>query len=192
MPRNGYPRRLLWRWRNNSLRRHHDVVEAWVMLTAWAVVAVGGTAAGLVTAHAADETFARQRTERHTVRAVILNDVPRGTGALGASDRRAASVRWTTPGGSTRTGQTLVNTGLKAGAEVTVWQDAEGHLTIAPIGAKEAAVESAFLGAVAGISLAGLVFGAEAVARWRLDCRRLEEWDREWDLVGPRWGHKTG
>ncbi|MFJ9898334.1 hypothetical protein ACIQPR_33860 [Streptomyces sp. NPDC091280] len=185
-------RKLFWRWRNNSLRRHTDVVEAWIILAAWAVVAVGGTVAGLVTSHAADEAFARQRTERHTVRAVVLDDVPRSTDALGTSAQRAASVRWTAPSGTTRTGRTLVNSGLKAGTEITLWQDAKGHLTIAPIGAGESAVESGFLGTVAGFALAGLVFGAEAAARWRLDCRRVEEWDRQWDLVGPRWSHRTG
>ena len=39
--------------------------------------------------------------------------------------------------------------------------------------------------------LAGRVFGAGAGARWRLDRRRVDEWGREWDQVGPRWGHKT-
>ncbi|MGW7419157.1 hypothetical protein ACWGJB_03675 [Streptomyces sp. NPDC054813] len=41
-------------------------------------------------------------------------------------------------------------------------------------------------------ALAGAVFGAGAVARWRLEQRRLDLWDREWNAVGPRWGHKTG
>ncbi|MEV7326034.1 hypothetical protein [Streptomyces sp. NPDC093970] len=191
MPRTGYSRKLLWRWRNNPLRRRHDIVEAWIVLAAWTVVAVGGTVAGLVTAHTADEMFARQRTERHAVRAMLLNDVPRSTSALGGPDRRPASVRWTTPDGSIRTGRTLVSTGLKAGARITVWQNGQGQLTLAPTGSTEAAIESGFFGTTAALALAGLVFGAGALARWWLDCRRFEEWDREWDLVGPRWGHKT-
>ncbi|MFD8725801.1 hypothetical protein ACFV2H_49720 [Streptomyces sp. NPDC059629] len=192
MPRTGYSRKLLWRWRNNPLWRRRDIVEAWIVLATWTVVAVGGTVTGLVTAHAADEMFARQRTERHSVRAVVLNDVPHSTGTLGGTDRRPASVRWTTPDGSTRTDRTLVSTGLKAGAKVTVWQDSQGRLAHAPTGSTKSAVESGFLGTAAALAFAGLVFGAGAVARWRLDCRRFEEWDREWDLVGPRWGHKTG
>ncbi|MGW7543232.1 Rv1733c family protein [Streptomyces sp. NPDC054770] len=191
MPRTGYSRKLLWRWRNNPLRRRHDIVEAWIVLATWTVVAVGGTVTGLVTAHTADDMFARQRTERHSVRAELLNDVPRSTGALGGTDRRSASVRWTTPDGSIRTGRTLVSTGLKAGTKVTVWQDGQGQLALAPTGSAEAAIESGFLGTTAALALAGLVFGAGAVARWRLDCRRFDEWDREWGLVGPRWGHKT-
>ncbi|MFF9815268.1 hypothetical protein [Streptomyces sp. NPDC014006] len=193
MPKGEYAKKRLWRWRNNPLRRHDDIIEAWIVLAVWAIVAVGGTVAGLVTAHAAGEVFEQERAERRSVRAVLLNDVPRGVSAIGGTtDRRMASVRWTTPDGSARTGRTLVDTGHKAGSEVTVWQDGQGRLTSAPTGSTEAAIESGFLATAAATGLAGLVVGAGAVARWRLDRRRIDGWDREWDLVGPRWGHKTG
>ncbi|MER5436466.1 hypothetical protein [Streptomyces sp. NPDC002588] len=176
-------RKWLWRWRSNPLRRHDDIVEAWIVLAVWAVLAVGGTVAGLVTADAADGAFARQRAERQSVRAVLLEDAPRSA---------TATVRWTASDGSTRTGQALVGTGLKAGSRVTVWQDAEGRLTSAPPSSTEAAIESGLLGAVAAAAVGGLVLSGGAVARWRLDRRRVEAWATEWDLVGPRWGHKTG
>ena len=192
MPGGEYARKRLWRWRNNPLRRREDIVDAWIVLAVWAVIAVGGTVAGLVTAHAAGDMFARQRVERQSVRAVLLNDAPRNVSAIGrAAGHRMASVRWTAPDGSTRTGRTLVSTGLKAGSEVMVWQDRQGRLTLAPTGSTEAAVEAGFLATAAGLALAGLVSGAGAAARWRLDRRRIDRWGREWDLVGPRWGHRT-
>ncbi|MCX4767958.1 hypothetical protein OG562_44935 [Streptomyces sp. NBC_01275] len=193
MPRDTYAKKRLWRWRSNPLRRRDDIVEAWIVLAVWMVFAVGGSVAGLVTAHAADAVFARQRTERQSVRAVLLNDVPSPRAATvgGTSDRRMTTVRWTTADGSTRTGKTLVDTGRKAGSRVTVWQDGQGRLTAAPPSSTEATIESGLLGAAAAAGLAGLVFGAGAVARWRLDRRRVDEWGREWDQVGPRWGHKT-
>ena len=40
--------------------------------------------------------------------------------------------------------------------------------------------------------MTGIAFGVTGSARWWLDRRRIDEWGREWDLVGPRWGHKTG
>ncbi|WP_055524796.1 hypothetical protein [Streptomyces graminilatus] len=187
-----YAKKWLWRWGGNPLRRRDDIVEAWIVLAVWTVFAVGGTVAGLVTAHAADEVFARQRAERHPVRALLLDDVPAGTTTLGGtSDRRMARVRWTASDGSARTGQTLLKTGLKAGSRVTVWQDGQGRFTVAPRSSTEAAVESGFLGTGAAAGFAGLVFGAGAVARWRLDRRRVDQWGREWDLVGPRWSHRT-
>lgn len=187
MPGGSCARNRLWRWRSNPLRRHDDIVEAWIVLAVWMVFVVGGAVAGLVTAHAADDVFARQRAERQPVRAVLLNDVPLGAPASGGtSDRRTTTVRWTAADGSTRTGRTLVDTGLEAGSWVTVWQDGHGRLTAAPPGSTEAAIESGFLGAAAAAGLAGLVFGAGAVARWRLDRRRVDAWGTEWDRVGPR------
>ncbi|MFD5814285.1 hypothetical protein [Streptomyces sp. NPDC127038] len=191
MPRGKYARKRLWRWHSNSLRRRDDIVEAWIVLAVWAVFAVGGSVAGLVTARAADETFAAQRAEREPVRAVVLHDVPLNAPAIGgAYGRRTAAVRWVASDGSTRTGRTEVDVGLKAGSRVTVWQDGHGRLATAPQSPAEAAVESDFLGVAAAAGLALPVFGAGAVVRWQLDRRRLDEWGREWDQVGPRWGHK--
>src|SRR5689334_3682730 len=116
MPESKYAKKRLWRWRNNPLRRRDDIVEAWVVLAVWMVVTVGGAGAGLVTATAADAMFARQRTERHSVQAVVVNDVPRKATAFGADNRRTVEVRWVKPDGSTRTGRTLVSTGLDAGS----------------------------------------------------------------------------
>ncbi|WP_405776688.1 hypothetical protein [Streptomyces sp. NBC_01538] len=190
---NARKRKWLWRWRNNPLRRRDDIVEAWIVLAVWAVVAVGGTVTGLLTTHAALDVFAHQRADRQTVRAVLLDDVRRATVARGGStDGRMTSVSWMTPEGATRTGRTLVDTGLKAGAHVTVWQDGQGRLTAAPPTTEEATIESGSLGIAAAASFAGLAFGTGAVVRWRLERRRIDQWGLEWELVGPRWGHKTG
>jgi hypothetical protein len=186
-------RKRLWRWRSNPLRRHDDIVEAWVVLAMWAVITVGGTVAGLVTADAAAEVFAGQRAERRTVRAVLLTDVPAAITAIrSTSGQSVAQVRWRAPDGSTRTGKTAVDTGLTAGTGLTVWQDGQGELTTEPMRPTDAAIEAGLFGAAAALALAGIACGAGAVARWRLDLRRIDQWGREWDQVGPRWGHKTG
>ncbi|CAM5566520.1 Rv1733c family protein [Streptomyces aurantiogriseus] len=193
MDRSRHMKKRLWRWRNNPLRRRHDILEAWIMLAVWAVTAVGGTVAGLVTAYAADEVFARQRAERHSVRAVLLNDVPRNVPADGAtSDKTSARVRWTDPDGSAHTDTTLVDTGLNAGSRIVVWTDGRGEITAEPPSPTEAAVEAGTLATAAALAFAGLAFGTGTLARWGLDRRRIDQWGREWDLVGPQWGHKTG
>jgi len=191
----GRQRRLkkrLWRLRSNPLRRHDDIVEAWIVLVMWAVVLVGGTLCGLVTSHAAAEVFAAQRAERHSVRAVLLVDTPSPTSAHGgAQDLVKAKIRWTTADGTLRTGSTLVETGQKAGSKVVVWVDAAGKLTIEPPSRTEATLESAVLGLTATLAFAGLAFGTGAAARYRLDQRRIGSWDTEWKLVGPTWGRTT-
>ncbi|MFE2071159.1 hypothetical protein ACFXDH_53975 [Streptomyces sp. NPDC059467] len=182
-----------WRWRDNPLRRHDDIVEAWFVLAVWAFIAVGGAVAGVVTARAADQVFAQQRADRRPVQAVLLTNVPKSTGTGGvADDRRMATVRWTAPDGSSRTGLSRVDSGLGAGTSVMVWEDGRGRLVAEPPSATEAAIEARVLGALAVAAVAGAALGAGAVARWRLDERRMALWGREWDLVGPRWGHRTG
>ncbi|MGW7529204.1 Rv1733c family protein [Streptomyces sp. NPDC054783] len=184
----------MWRWRSNPLRRREDVVEAWLVLAVWILVVVGGAVAGLVTARAAGDVFAAQRAHRHPVRAVLLADAPHGTtSAWPAGGLVRAKVRWTAPDGTPRTGDTLVDSGLKAGAGVVVWQDDHGGLTPAkPANPTEGAIEAGLFGAAAALAVAAPAYGAGALGRVWLDRRRMARWDREWDLVEPRWGHRTG
>ncbi|MER6084648.1 hypothetical protein [Streptomyces sp. NPDC001833] len=193
MRRTRHMKKLLWRWRSNPLRRRDDIIEAWIVLAVWTLVAVGGTVTGLVTARAADDVFAQQRTERESVRAVLLFDVPKSVSGIGTTgERTTTTVVWTAPDGTTHTGRTLVDTGSRAGSRITVWEDGQGWLTSRPPSPTAAAVEAGVLGTAAGTALAGAGVGAGAIARWRLEQRRLAMWGREWTSVGPRWGHKTG
>jgi hypothetical protein len=188
-------KKRLWRWRSNPVRRHDDIVEAWIVLAVWAFIAVGGAVAGTVTAQAADRVFTQQRAERRPVQAVLLTSAPKNAVSAGVTDdRRLATVRWTAPDGSTRTGLTRVDAGLTAGTSVMVWEDGRGRLVSEPPSATESGVEAGFLGVAAVSAVAGVALGAGAVARWRLDQRRMALWGREWDLVGPQWGpgRRTG
>ncbi|WP_405820563.1 hypothetical protein OG241_33190 [Streptomyces sp. NBC_01390] len=186
-------RKRFWRLRSNPLRRRDDIVEAWVVLAVWILAVVGGTTVGLVAAHATEASLDEQRVERHSVHAVLLSDVPKPTsGEWSSGDKALAEVRWTAPDGSSRTHSTLVGTGLKSGTRVVVWQDGQGTLVTEPPSAREATVEGAVMGTFASFSLIGGVYTVGALARWRLDQRRMAGWDREWDMVGPQWGHRTG
>ncbi|WUU02824.1 DUF3592 domain-containing protein [Streptomyces pseudovenezuelae] len=189
MRASGRGKKWLWRWRSNPLRRRDDVLEAWLLLAVWVLIAVGGTLAGLLTARAADDVFAQQRAERTPVRAVLLTGAPR---AESKSYRTLVKVRWTLADGSTRTGTTLVDGGQKAGSTVMLWTNTQGNPTTQPPSGTDAAVEAGFFGAASGLAVTGLTFGAGGAARWWLNRRRIDQWDSEWDLVGPRWGHKTG
>ncbi|CAL9650336.1 Rv1733c family protein [Streptomyces sp. enrichment culture] len=183
----------LWRWRNNPLRRREDIVEAWLVLAVWAVVVVGGTVVGLMTVHAADDLFARHRPERRSVRAVLLTDVPRtvaGTGSGG--DRTRARVHWTDSDGSVRTGRALVDSGSRAGSGIVIWTAGRDEIVTEPLTPTEAADEAALLATGAALAFAVPVVGAGALARRRLGRRRIEKWGREWKLIGPQWGHRTG
>ncbi|MER5401097.1 hypothetical protein [Streptomyces sp. NPDC002599] len=186
-------RQWCWRWRRNPLRRRDDVFEAWIVLIVWTVMVLGGTLAGLVTAHAADESFTRLRHDRHAVPATLVSGteraVPAGEGS--SFDHVRATVRWTTPDGSPHIGSALVESGHKAGSHVVIWMDPRGRPTTAPPTTSAAATESTLLGVAAAVALGGLVFGVGGLVRWRLDQRRYRRWEREWERLGPQWGHKT-
>jgi hypothetical protein len=173
------------------LRRREDVIEAWIVLVMWMVVVVGGAVVGTVVARAADQDFARQRADRHPVRAVLLTDTPPTMPAGGTGHRSAAEVRWTTPDGTARTGRTPVDDGLRSGATITVWQDGRGVLVPRPAGPAEARIEAVLFGTAAALALAGLAHVTTTAARWRLDRRRYDRWAAEWELIGPRWDQKT-
>ncbi|MEU6772298.1 hypothetical protein [Streptomyces sp. NPDC046759] len=184
----------LWRRRSSPLRRREDIVEAWLVLAVWIAMVVGGAVAGVMTARAAGEAFAQQRAHRHAVRAVLVADPRRGGGADWAVGGQVwAAVRWTAPDGTRRTGDTLVRSDLKAGARVVVWQDDHGRLTPAkPADPVESEMEAGLFGAAAFVAVALPVYGAGALGRVWLDRRRIAAWDREWNLVEPRWTHRTG
>ncbi|MET8582344.1 hypothetical protein ABZX39_15855 [Streptomyces collinus] len=184
----------LWRWRSSPLRRREDLIEAWIIVAVWLVVVVFGGVAALVTDLGAEHEFAGQRAHRHPVSAVLLTDARPGvTGDWSTGGRVSGSVRWKAPDGSVHTGHTPVDGGLRAGARVTVWQDDRGRLGPSqPTGRAEGHVEAALFGAAAALAVAAPALGAGALARARLDRRRLARWDGEWELVGPRWGHRTG
>jgi hypothetical protein len=181
----------LWRWRSNPLRRHDDMVEAWIVLAMWVVILVGGAIVWSVTARAADQEFARQRADRRAAPAVLLTDVPQSASTGSDGDRGLGTVRWTAPDGTVRTARTLVPSGLRSGTTVTVWRDGRGALTTEPPGPAETAAEAVLFGGAAAIAFSGLVLGTGALARQRLDRRRYDQWEREWAVVGPRW-QKTG
>ncbi|MGW4561142.1 Rv1733c family protein [Streptomyces sp. NPDC004561] len=183
----------LWRWRSNPLRRHEDVVEAWIVLVTWLVVVVAGAVAALAAVSGTEHEFAQQRAHRRPVAAVLLADAPRSvTGDWSTKGRVQGSVRWTAPDGISRTGHTLVDESLKAGARVTVWQDDHGRLMLSPpTGRTQGHVEAALFGAAAALAVAAPVVGAAVMARVRLDRRRMAHWDHEWELLGPQWGPKT-
>ncbi|NGO44864.1 hypothetical protein [Streptomyces ureilyticus] len=82
-----------------------------------------------MTAHTADNVFARQQAEKHSIRAVLVDYVPLTVWRAVTSDQVRAKVRWTAADGSTRTGTTLVDAGHRAGSDVVVWADGQGGLT---------------------------------------------------------------
>ncbi|TGN75775.1 hypothetical protein E5083_19210 [Streptomyces bauhiniae] len=187
------PRRWLWRWRRNPLRRRADVVEGWVLAGAWLLTLLAGTVAGLVTARAVEHDLARERAATHPMIAYVVTRAPGRSGARSSTGERVwAEVRWTAPDGSPRTGQVRVTPGAATGAPVAVWTDAYAHLANRPATPTEASVRAAFIGTLAATTAAAAPSAASRLLLIRLERHRLALWDTEWSRLGPQWGRKTG
>lgn len=186
------PKVWLWRWRRNPLRRRSDRLEAWVVLAAWALTVLGGVVAGLLATRSVEHNLDRQRVEWRPVVAQLTEDAP-GTTAPSASgsERVWAEVRWTATDGSPHTGQTRVAPASTVGTPVTVWTDTEGRMVTEPATRSEARLRSSLIGVIVGVTAAGVPFVGGRLARGRLERRRMDEWDEEWERVGPLWGRKT-
>ncbi|WP_329267774.1 Rv1733c family protein [Streptomyces sp. NBC_01451] len=193
MRRDTRTKQRLWRWRSNPLRRPDDIVEAWIVLIVWTAVALGGTLAGLVAGQSVAESLARQRDGRHSVPAVLLEDTPAVVVTEAGSDRPQvlAKVRWTAADDSAQTGEAKVDTGREGGSGVTIWLDGQGRPTTEPTTPGQATVYAGYAGTAVALGVGGLTYAAGRVVRGRLDRRRIDQWGREWDEVGPQWIRKT-
>ncbi|MFF5955092.1 Rv1733c family protein [Streptomyces luteogriseus] len=182
----------LWRWRRSPLRRREDVLEAWILLAVWLVTAVAGPVAGVLSARATVDSLARQRAERRPATAVLVREAPRGfvSGEV-AIDHVITTVRWTAADGTSHTGRTRVNAGLKAGERVAVWMDREDRLTTEPQTPGQADIVATFMGAAAFLGVATAAAAGFYGARVVLDRRRSRAWEAEWRKQGSRWGRAS-
>ena len=182
-----------WRWRRNPLRRRSDVVEAWVILAGWLLALVGGLLGGLAAADAIERSADRQRAERRTVSAVLVEDAKGKVPARPAGDPRVwATVRWTAPDGSIRTGEARVSATSPAGNRVTVWIDKSGHLTAEPLTDGQARSHAVAGGVLVATGVGGIALAAVSVARFHLSRRRMEQWAAEWERIDTWPGRKAG
>ncbi|MFJ9426384.1 hypothetical protein [Streptomyces sp. NPDC101249] len=188
------PKVRLWRWRRNPLKRRSDTVEAWVLLGTWLLTALAGVTAGLAAGRSVDAGLARERVEWTSVRGVLAERAPGGTGRETADAREQVwgTVHWTSPDAVRATGQVRVAPGAAAGTPVTVWTDPAGHLVSEPATPAEARFRAAAVGGLVGLSAAAVPFVAGRLLCVRLRRHGLDRWDAEWARFDPLSDHSTG
>ncbi|NUR02775.1 MAG: hypothetical protein HOY79_41530 [Streptomyces sp.] len=178
-----------WRWRRNPLRRPSDLIEAWILLAAWAFALVAGLCAGLATAVAVDQRFAQQRAERQSVSAVLLHPVPAHPAAAGSGNRQVlAEVRWTAPDGSRHQDETRVAPGTPAGTRITIWADQHGRQTAKPPSPEDSMTTAVIFATMAAAAAGGVVWGGTRAVRGHIDRQRMQQWADEWQRFDTHWG----
>ncbi|WP_433446469.1 Rv1733c family protein [Streptomyces sp. CA-142005] len=184
-------RARLWRFRRSPLRRVSDVVEAWLLLTAWVVGVLGGAIAGVLAAVEADQGFEEERSGRREVVAVLLENARDTVPGHADVSRASATVQWTASDGRTHTGRTTVAAHTHAGTQVRVWTNARGDLVSQPPAESDAVMRSSFVGVGVAAVAAGVVWGCARTARALLNRRRMRQWALEWERVDIRRGGRT-
>ncbi|MFE7607069.1 Rv1733c family protein [Streptomyces celluloflavus] len=184
---------VFWRWRRNPLRRGSDVAESWLVLATGVLIAVAAPGAGVAATHAADAGAHERSQGWHSVSVVVTENPPAviGIDSPGVDGGKVqATVRWTRPDGTVRTGQTAVPTGLGAGDRTTAWLDGHGTLLRHPLTPGEVHGEGIALGATAASGTCLIALGAERAGVALLNHRRYAQWEREWAEADPQRGHK--
>ncbi|MFF4309452.1 hypothetical protein [Streptomyces sp. NPDC001507] len=189
-----------WRLRRNPLRRHSDMVEAWVVLAVWTVTLVGGLLAGWWAGATVDHAFAERRAALHVVSAELTENGAGGTPAGGGSPVVAGydagkvwvTVRWTAADGSVHTGLAKAVPTATAGSRLAVWVDRGERVAAPPTGRSETTLDSVAAAVLVAPLAATAVWGAGWAVRSRLMRRRLAEWDAEWQRIGPQWRNFSG
>ncbi|MFJ9711033.1 hypothetical protein [Streptomyces sp. NPDC101234] len=187
-------RSWLWRWRRNQLRRHGDVVEAWIVLAVWALALVGGALVGWAAAGAVDQTFAGRRAGVHAVSAELTENATEGPLVGSGYDvgKSWVTVRWTAADGSLHTGRAKVLPTATAGSRLQVWADRSERLVTAPPSTAESTFSAVMAGVLVTQLTATAVWGAGWLLRHRLFQQRLADWEAEWQRVGPQWRNLSG
>jgi hypothetical protein len=178
----------------NPMRRGSDRIQAILRAVLLAVFVLGGPAATAAFWHgvyvAGVRTGRAQAAAWHRVPAVVLHVTFIATAwrhPLPAGGPARLLVRWATPAGPSRTGETGYGGAAAPGRVVTVWVDASGRLAHPPLTHADVVdhVIGAAIATPAALALVLWVAGW-AVSR-ALDRRRLARWEADWLAVEPVW-----
>ncbi|MFC9246125.1 hypothetical protein ACFT7S_19600 [Streptomyces sp. NPDC057136] len=181
-------------WRDHPLRRRVDILEAWALLALAAVLSLGAPTAG---AYAARSAYAHdlvvatdQESSRRQVPAVVVRRSPPAdisVGETGRGDTVRALVRWTAPEGTPARGVAQVPAGLERGERTHVWLDSRGRVTEPPLSHEQIVAGAVAIGAYTTAAGVGAAAAAGLTVRRVAGRRRMAEWEREWQWVGPSW-----
>ena len=182
----------------NPLRRRTDRIEAAIRLATMILLLVAVPIAVIAVGRQADHLALRQAhaqlAAEHQVTAVLLKQAQ----ATGVPDPYTSVqltyvlARWQPPGGPPRSGQVLAPAGTHAGSTVTIWIDASGAVASPPPDRRDIVGDVTIAAVVTGLLASLLLLGANTLAQRALDRRRVNAWDAEWRVTGPRWsGHRS-
>lgn len=169
---------------HNELRRTSDRIETGirvVVMVAAALALPGAVAIGLLALGHLEAAAAQASATRHAVAARIVDD-PRALSVPGRSlPVTTAQVSWAVAGHDVQVGSAVVPATARRGDATTVWVDARGLRTSAPMPRSEAAGLAVLSGASFLVSTLGLLALLLVGTRRLLDRGRHRQWEVAWE-----------
>jgi hypothetical protein len=178
----------------NPMRRTTDRVEAWISLALIFLFAALTPAVSWYAWHTAYQMGMRveraQQIERHRTSARLLTPASyqRTTIAQGPFVM-ASMAEWKGADGTPRTGVLLVNPGARAQSVQPIWTDDAGRIVGRPQRHSATVADAALAAGVTAIVLTSVLGAIRILVRRRLDRHRLDQWQSEWQRIGPAWCH---
>jgi hypothetical protein len=180
--------------RRNPLQRRSDRIQAWsAFLTIMTLLLASPWSAWQAARMTyRDEVRAGEweRQHRFQVPAVLLEDPPAAVGSQGPPTRSAAVLAsWVSPDGVARTGSVPVEPGRRSGSTQTIWVDDDGDVAAPPL-RRNPAIDAFLTAVFIALALLAGLGGLHRAVVWRLDQRRLRDWQTEWSTIEPLWRHR--
>jgi hypothetical protein len=172
---------------SGPLKRTSDRLE-FLSRVALALALLVAVPVGLLAGAAAyvdvSATAQQQADTRSPETATLLLDAPdSGTAEISVP----TSATWTTPDGTTRTGEVDASPGAVAGTTVDVWVDERGRITERPLTEGEVTGQAVVIGILIALALVIVGMCSHMVVLWVLERRRYRRWEAGWASVAPLW-----
>jgi hypothetical protein len=188
------PRRMTFAVWRNPLARSTDRTQAGLLLLAialWLIALPIVAAAGSMIWSGISEAATVQQETRTTVTARLLADAPNYSYSseygTPVSPTVTVIAEWTGPDGRLHSGSVEAAGGARSGDQQSIWIDKAGGLVDPPIVTGFAAVLMVVATVAAWLAWGALLWVWWLTVRWRLNKRRANDWDQQWETIEPVW-----
>jgi hypothetical protein len=182
---------------SNPLRRRIDRAEAFIfgglLVAAAAVAPVAAMEAGHVAYTDSLRVAQVQERTGHQTTATLLTapSSASSSGGYTVTSVVPAKARWTTPTGTSRTGDIEVPPADVKGQPVRIWTDAAGDVTTPPATEEQAAGQGTFAAIMAVVLTLVACSSGAGFTRMIMNRRRLAAWDADWTVTAPMWTRQS-
>ena len=178
----------------NPLRRTLDRVETYLLAGLLVATLAGAPFAAQAASHAAYagalRTEQAQLATRHQTRAVLTQPAGDTDSTYTLSTEVPVQATWTSATGVRQTGEILALAGSPKGTTVSIWTDAQGNPTTAPLLPSQVAGQADVAALAAIFAVAVLYLCATVVLRYSMYRRRMAAWDADWVVTAQAWNRQ--